>query len=223
MTVREMLIEFERNLHNLDPSYKSSNKVDTDTMLYFVNAAQELYVKTKFKEAKLNEQLIFEGKLRSLEDLAPLISYDTTTPVTAIASRYNDRASYVAPPADYMFYVHSMAVVSRTNEDNIRYVGILVEPILAEHDSLSKFLTTGHNRPYFDRPIIIIGDDGDNNINMFVDYYTDVVTSIDLTYIKTPDVLTIAGSDCELPVQTHRDIVDVAINLFLQSIKQSKE
>ena len=221
-TVREMLIEFERNLHNLDSRYKSSDKVDTDTMLYFINAAQELYVKTKFKEAKLNEQLTFENKLRNLEDLATLISYHDGSFISVHTGRYNGKAGYTAPPSDYMFYIHSMTTVSRTNEDNIRYAGILVENVLAEHDSLSRFLTTGHNKPFFDKPIIIIGD-SDNNVNIFIDYYTDVMTSIDLTYLKAPAILTIAGGVCELPEHTHRDIIDIAINLFLQSIKQSKE
>ena len=48
MTAKEMQIEFERLVQLSNPQLESVTKLDSDTIFYFINSAQERYIKQSF-------------------------------------------------------------------------------------------------------------------------------------------------------------------------------
>ena len=56
--------------------------------------------------------------------------------------------------------------------------------------------------------------------------YTDnsfVVSSVKITYLKHPAIVNImSNTNCDLPVHTHQEIVDMTINSLLEAISDPR-
>jgi len=72
MNVRQMTIEFERGIQLIDDNFVLKEKLDTENMLYFLNVAQERYLKeTYLSKASLQENIQFLQK--RADDLKQLV------------------------------------------------------------------------------------------------------------------------------------------------------
>jgi len=71
-----MAIEFERILCNIDPKFRVENKQDTDTILYFLNAAVNLFVKTRYYGTNVKGES-FEQSQKRIDDLRKVVVDET--------------------------------------------------------------------------------------------------------------------------------------------------
>ena len=91
----------------------------------------------------------------------------------------------------------------------------------AQHDDIftllqDPFNTTTHKKPLY----TIIGD----NLDIYTDN-TFVVPSVKVTYLRYPavvDTVAVTPVDCDLPLHTHQEIVDMTVNSLLEAISDPR-
>lgn len=89
----------------------------------------------------------------------------------------------------------------------------------AQQDDIFELLQDPFNTTKHTKPIYTIRD---NDLDIYTDD-TFVVTSAKITYLKYPAVVDVmSGVDCDLPLYTHQEIVDMTINSLLEAISDPR-
>lgn len=213
MTVKEMHYDVKQKLNKIDSQqYRNLRIPEIDWKL---NEAMELFIKM-VAEPRQRSFMGFEKTQRTIDDIRTIVVNDnelTTTDLT-------DGSYSVTLPDNYMFHVSSYAKCTKGNcQANIRVD-------INQHDDK-------HEESPFDNSNFewrdVNGRFYENGIRLFTDN-TFSIQSLLLNYIRKPayihnaedflpggqynmpDGTVLTGSqDCELPEQTHREIVDLAV------------
>lgn len=207
-----MHYDFKRKLNKIDSqSYRNLLIPEIDQIL---NEAQEIFVKMVAKP-RFRSQLGFEISQRSIDDIRVLVEED----VCQVPSD-----NMVSLPDNYWHYVSSYVTMSKGGCSNIKG-----SVFIRQHDDT--FENSPFDRSSFEWRVV--------NATFYkngVKFYTNDDFTIDsfcLSYIRNlvyihnaedfrsttsggtydlPSGVTLTGSvDCELPVHTHREIVDLAV------------
>lgn len=88
-----------------------------------------------------------------------------------------------------------------------------------QHDDIFELLNDPFNTTKYTKPLYTIID---NNLDIYTDN-TFIVGNVKITYLKYPTVVNvITGVDCDLPLYTHQEIVDMTINSLLEAISDPR-
>ena len=91
----------------------------------------------------------------------------------------------------------------------------------AQHDDIFTLLNDPFNTTTYKKPLYtIIG----NNLDIYTDN-TFVVPSVKITYLRYPAVVDSVAAptvDCDLPLHTHQEIVNMTINSLLEAISDPR-
>jgi hypothetical protein len=92
----------------------------------------------------------------------------------------------------------------------------------SQQDDIYKLLEDPFNTTKYNRPLTTIRD-------TFIDVYTDdsfIVNKVKVMYLKHPNAIEFvqsgSGGDCDLPLHTHEEIVDMTINSILEGISDPR-
>jgi len=223
MTARQMQIAFQ------DAFERSGLELNlTSTELFKeLNDAQDIIVAELFSQ--------FEATNQVSAALAPLVirnlEIETDYPGVNTISGYTiDRANL---PSNFRFFISLTSKVewvyggysgttvdsgtnNRTVDDvgkdtSYRFTGI------SQQDDIYRMLADPFNRPNFRGPVAVLHD---SFIDVYSDNSTFVVPNVYLDYLKDPDQISItgAGTPSELPDELHRQIVDTAVERYLQRV-----
>ena len=232
MDIREMQYDINFKLNKIDSQqYRNLRIPEKDWVL---NEACEIFIKS-IAEPRTSNYLGFETSQRTIDDIRTIVINDHS----AIPTKIDDKTYSVALPANYMFFISASVVITRNNcSDRI------ARAIVRQHDD--RFESSPFDDSSFEWKEVNIRF-YDNGIKIFTDG-TFTVKEIKLNYIRkhaymhnaqdflptgkyalpSGEVLT-GRQSCELPIQTHREIVDIAVlilanNLELPSyqLKQAK-
>lgn len=218
MNAREMHYDFKQKLNKIDSQQERNLKVpEIDWKL---NEAQEVFVKI-IAEPRLKNGFGFEINQRTIDDIRSIVvNQETSLGNCLVATKYDDKSYVVNLPSDYWFYVSANVIADKGDCKNKK-----LRCIQRQHDDRfeespfdnSSFEWREVNITFFENKIRIYTD------GVFVPKY------LCLNYIKQPRLihnaqdsqggtyntlngLTLTGSQsCELPVGTHREIVDLAV------------
>lgn len=207
---------------NLD---KSSSLVGNPDFLpeeidYWLNNAQDRFVKQRFKE--------FEQGIKRITDLQTLVNYTSTIPLTASYLGPNVKegslSTYVV---GYLFYLSSVVFDNTTPIPNRIQCA---DPIDTNH--LKNYISDYINSPFIRRPIPYFYSKGvetdDQTIAIIYDSNIFTPYGLGLTYLRQPLQLTsqtVSGyqtNTCELPVETHEEIVNIAVSLVIENIESPR-
>lgn len=245
MITRQMQMEFERVVQLADPTLEVIQKLDSDTIFYFLNLAQERYIKTNFvdKEQVINSKEWLQKRDDVLKNIIKrAILFDASTgillqaePSTAIGGSgatfpggtipsgieiTYDQGIDIPLPTDYYFYIRSNSKVTGTYLDHTtaKWVGNRV----ITHSDLERVINSAYNSPILRMPCVLFED---ARFLLYKDSYTNIF-NVDLTYVRKPKKLVLTVGDasletttCELSELTHNEIVDLAVNIFIQEAK----
>ena len=160
-------------------------------------------------------------------------SVNPITPATPFSSRVvciDDGAVGFPLPTDYFYYVKSSSQVSGTylQVSNLTWI----DNMLIEHEEpVTGLSVNAINTPIIRNPYILLEssptttDTSKSYMFLYKDSYTNL-WNVMLSYIRTPKkiVLTVTDSTtqtntCELAFQTHQDIVDYSVKLYIEDFK----
>lgn len=163
----KFMIEYDKA--NITSSYPSLTKYEIATLL---DKAYLALIAQKFT-GNNRRSVDFEGDLKSIEDLRPLVTTTSKKINSEIAKHSSNDMTY-STPVDMLYYVKS--------DINIPY-GLKPTQIIT-HQAVDNYKVTAINYPWIDVPVCMIqGDD----IHVFVDpVEVSDQNSLNITYIKKP-------------------------------------
>jgi hypothetical protein len=221
MQARQMQVEFERLIQLINPDYLISKKIDSDTIFYFLNAAQDRYIKSNYLAID-NTRGSLENLKKNTDAFKSLIVTRDLGPGVNISGNYMFGKKYELPTDEtneYFLYLRSSSKVFGT------YMGILednatwVPNKFTTQDEVDNVLTSYFNKPILRQPCAILEATEENGsyLAIYTDSYT-TVTRAECTYIRKPRPITVQGipQDCELSTNVHQEIVELAVTIFIQ-------
>lgn len=123
---------------------------------------------------------------------------------------------YISQPftgKEYAYYLRSQIELKSGSTLNCR----IIDPTM-----LGKFTKTKYNKPLFREPAVLIEGDYLIAIHPSEVTYSDI-DSFELTYLTYPDQISIADDvDCQLPVHTHNEVVDQAVEFKIQDLQRAR-
>lgn len=222
MTIKEMQYDIKFKLNKVDSQqYRNLRIPELD---WVINEAYEIFVKS-VAEPRTSNYLGFETSQRTIDDIRTIVVNDKNI----IPTKLDNKTYVLSLPQDYMFYISASVVITKKNcSDRI------ARAILRQHDD--RFESSPFDNSSFEWKEVNIRfyEDG---IKLFTDGTFDI-KEVKLNYIrkhayihnaqdflptgsyKLPSGTLLTGSqDCELPIQTHREIVDIAVLILTNNLE----
>lgn len=219
MTVTEMHNIFRLLLDRVEANfYKNILPEEIDI---FLNDAQERFIKQRYG-GNNPKGTSFEETEKRIDDLRTIVVPNIPLVLSTNQTGAKVNGIFFDLPADYMFALQEEANISyidctnTTETEVLGFVGIT----LNEYNSIK-------NDPFtIPDPANDEGEYGKRFIfdrlealtfgNFTINYYY-------LTYLRIPAVIDInTSTDSDLPAQTHREIVNIAVRLAIEAIESNR-
>lgn len=209
MTGREMQKEFEQSSAYIDEIKKGDINLISDDVNFFLNEAQHTYINIRLnnikKSIKSNQKSIDEIRAIVIKGSALVLDAGLSTP---------ERNVYDLP-VDYNYLI--------SDYTNTTYCGTArnYQNRLVNSENLQEILIGTHTKPKYNSPISeLIG----NKLYVYIDYdLTFTINSVIIDYVKTwVNIDVTEDVTSELDPNVHKDIVQLAVNLFLESIQSGR-
>ena len=234
MVAREMQIEFERLIQLANPGFIIAGKIDSDTIFYFLNAAQNRFIKLNYMSLDSVKQTV-ENLRKNTDSFKSLIVTKTIGVGEDLTVGMYGKKYKLPSDKDNAFFLYQNSV-SHVSGTYMNIPDTIVDgnkvinnykPIsnkLITQDELGKLLVSYYNNPILRHPCAVL--DGDVNGNSYITIYTDSYTKLKgctIVYIRMPkkfNVIIPEGDTtivdrCELDENVHQDIVELAVEMFL--------
>ena len=212
MTIQEFHRSFELKLDKTqDYEYPSFSAEQID---FWLNDAQDRFVKSRAFGNNLKREG-FEESQKRVDDLKTIVKSSSISP-TKSGNEYINIL-----PNDYLYLVRHRCTVQSSNCGTQVTGGTQVS-----HDELNEVILDPFWKPTYDDPVYYF-EDG-KLMQLGASDFT--ITNTNITYIKqynrlrngTEYVAPTTDVQCELPVQTHSEIVDIAVALVLENIESPR-
>ena len=206
---RQLGIEFERRLQTILPSTKTVDKIDTEDIYAFLNEYQNQFIK---------ELYITKDRVQPNSNAANHIDDYLNTLITALEFPI-DSINQICVP-NFNMYLDSMSNVSVAYSDESPVEGFVGNDYVNSNQLKQIQNDTFNKHRILRRPVIyMVQSKADSNtyFEIISDEYT-TVHSVAMRYIKKPSEFTILGKDiipCELPYECFNELVDGAVQLFI--------
>lgn len=219
MTIEEMQYEFKRRMNKVDSERKMNFIPQEVDML--LNEAQMFFVRT-VAEPRLRNHLGFETTQRTIDDIRTIVVEESV-----LLQSQSAPDSYVLP-SDYMYYVSGYVICSTDTCASIK-CGLFIQ----KHNDMfeqSEFAKSSI------RWRTINGTFSKDGLRIYMPegayFDTGTFDGVYVTYIKTPQRIAFGAyqmpdgtmtvkSGCELPENTHSEIVDIAVAFACNSISSA--
>jgi len=234
MNVKEMQYEFGIQMNQFD----SALQLDSDDILYWLNKSQERLVKDRFTGKRLS--VGFEQSFDLIADLQNLIERNRQD-LTTYAPDFNVdqfKADKVSLPLNYLYLINHRCTTYSNYPEQTWILNPATQRREAQNPSRQQMKSANFTQlsdifKVLDDPFNTTGATGvvttisGNNIVAYTDK-TFVVKEIIIDYIRVPKKLSLIVNDnttttSELPEHLHKEIIELAVDLFLQNTRNLKE
>lgn len=238
MNAEKMFYNFRVQLDK----FNSSISITSDDMKYYLNKAMLDYIEKKFNGMNYTRKG-FQQSPQIIAELQPL--YKTGVSLTPyypnIISSDNYEIDRAELPTDLLYYISSSCKITYVGDPahiEINTTGTNdVRQVITGNDSKDKYVSMKlvqsddlyqlQNDPFNKSSLTkVLVDINENYLDI---YTTDVAitSNIILNYIKLPLEINYEGNgstnnqDCELPDFTHADIVELAVQMYIETQPQN--
>jgi hypothetical protein len=217
MSIKRMHYDVKVKLNKVDSQqYRNLLIPEIDWAL---NEALSIFIKRIAEPRKIQQpyDFGFEKNQRNIDDIRTIVKDN----VSVTAAKIDDYSYQVTLPEDYLYLVSSKAAITKNNCHEVS-----ASCVLRQHDD--NFENSPFDKSSFEWREVNIRF-YDNGVKVFSDG-TFVINSLKLDYIRKPayihnaedfgssnqyilpDGTLLTGfQNCELPFQTHAEIVDIAV------------
>lgn len=226
MTGAEMVFSFQELLETVSPKFKGEQKIPTYEILDYLNRTVERYIKVKYLSGDSFKSNIFKLG-QSPDDLSKLIINDLATPGSLDEYPGIPYSAVINTPADFLFYIRSSTLLTRTKPVRIAHASPSVVPnVEIDFNDIDNIMTTAYNSPILVSPMVTVINDSSHQVGAITDdayvVITDkycTLTSVYLDYVKKPEKINMVDQNCELGDHLHEEIVKLSVSLYLDEYK----
>ena len=225
MTVREMQMAFDVLIQSITATMEVQDKPDSYTIIYFLNLAQQKYIRDNFiNKATMVDNI--ENIQRRSDILRNLIKrYTGIASVTvALAATEVDGGIAFTLPSDYLYYLKSFSYATNTLA-NVS-IKTWTPNRVVDHNELDRITNGVFNTPILRKPCVVFEES--NEMILYKDKDTSVF-NISYVYLRNPMEMSLSAtavnvpigytSICELDESTHMDVVELAVQLYIADYK----
>jgi hypothetical protein len=228
MNIREMHDLFRLKLNKIDSfQYFSFEPEEIDLML---NDAQEQYLSTRYSGNNPMKQG-FEETQKRVDDLAALVNYKQykitdNTYYEPIFQNYRIPISELIESGDS--YFHNISLAARyAGKDCVDQFGrekaSIVTIRFVQHDDINTVFLDPHWTPTFQYPLYTqLSDRYEIYFGSEIDFTKGTEVNILHKYLKKASKVKYPDVDCQLFEHTHREIVNIAVSMALESIEDPR-
>jgi hypothetical protein len=209
MTARQLQKEFEQAAYHIDAVKKNEVILITDTIQYFLNESQNTFIKTRLNNISKSTG----NKQKQLDEIRTLIiksqSLNENTSLSSQTFKVYDL------PFNYNFLI---ADRTTTNYCNVLRT---YQNRLLSSENIQEALYGTHTKPKHNSPISEIYG---NYLRIYRDFdLTFTINDVNIDYIRDwQEINLMTGITSELDESVHKDIIQLAVNIFLEAIESGR-
>lgn len=203
--------------------------------------AQEQYVKKFISELNNRKLQGFEETEIRSQGLSALIKRGASLSASASQTDVIPNGKFFDLPADFMYAIYETAVIDKVICNTETFMDVTVRPI--SHDDIARLVRNKYKKPYYKdygvgmvwRLVYSRFTDGidpavaaTSKRHQLITDGTFNVTGYSISYLKNPDAIVVDRTtpanrrNCILDVSTHNTIIDIAVDLMMNRVKEQK-
>lgn len=207
MTAREFQVQFETAASFIDKVKNGDIRIDAFDINYFLNEGYDSFVNKRLENLKNK----IEGKQRDIDKIKNLEVVNTALTKDGALSTAN--YSVYTLPTNYRYLLNDRTITTYCSSTGT------YPNRLSPYGEVYNMMEYTHTKSKYNSPISTL-----NNNKLYIHNTSDfTISGCYIDYIKNPTPIDVTNNvTCELDSSVHKEILNLAVNIFLEAIQSDR-